>query len=113
MEFELEDGLVFPRPNAATLDAQLRILAPDSRNSFAILTLSDGDYMQTACEGDGYVIERQSQDPVHHFRAVRPAGGTLFTIDEVIAAFAAFAYEPAHPLFLVWESMDDELGISS
>ncbi|MES2059207.1 MAG: hypothetical protein V4564_24920 [Pseudomonadota bacterium] len=113
MEFELEDGQIFVQPNHATLDHWLRMLAPGTANSFAILTLADGDFIQTAVEADAFVIECRTQNPQHHYRAVASGNITLFTVEQVVEAFVAFGYAiPNHPDFFTWANMDSEVGLA-
>ena len=113
MELELEDGQVFVSPNRATLEGWLQRLSPDGDNTFAILTASNGDFIQTACEGDAFVLEKRTQDPQHHYRGVRHEGKAAhFTAAETAVAFHAFAYEnPPTPDFLLWQNIDEEVGL--
>lgn len=117
MELFLENGLTWNRPDRETLARALRSLARESGNGFAIFDLhglANPEYIQTMCEGGGFIIERREHDPVHHFRAVRAgtAGDQLFSVEEVITAFHDFAYsQERFPAFLRWENMDEELGL--
>lgn len=117
MEFSLENGLVWDRPDREVLECALRTLAPWSGNSFAILDLygsASPQFIQTACESDGFIIERREYEPAHHFRAIRAGtkGDQIFSVGEVITAFYDFAYsaEPTPP-FIRWENMDSEVGL--
>ncbi len=124
MEFQLEDGTVFPSPNRATLEHWLATLAPGTANTFAVLdvygAVTGPEYIQVACEGDGFIIEKRQGDPPHHFRAVRKksgwqlfgGGGNTFSNGEAIKAVCAFAFdEPRTPHFIEWQNIDAEVGL--
>lgn len=112
MELECEDGQVFVKPNRATLDHWLRTLAPGTGNSFAILTMSNGDFIQTACESAQFVIECRRQEPLHHYRGLGLDGSALFDIASVVEAFVSFGWNhPDTPDFLHWQNIDTEVGL--
>lgn len=112
MEFELEDGQVFVTPNRATLDHWLRRLAPGSGNTFAILTMANGDYIQTACDDKRFIIECRRQDPLHHYSGINADGSTTFDIAAVVEAFVAFGWShPDTPAFLNWQNIDAQVGL--
>ena len=126
MEFQLEDGTVFPSPNRATLEHWLKTLAPGTANTFAVLdiygAIAGPAFIQVACEGGGYVIEKREGNPPHHFRAFRKktgwkllgcgGGGRIFSNSEAIKAVCAFAFgEPITPDFIEWQNMDAEVGL--
>ena len=117
MEFSLQNGLVWERPSREVLETALRTLAPGSDNTFAVFDLYGSvspEFIQTACEADGFIIERREQEPAHHFRAIRlgTVGDRIFSVEEVIAAFHDFAYaDDRTPAFIRWENMDSEVGL--
>lgn len=117
MEFSLENGLVWERPSREVLETALRTLAPDSDNTFAVFDLyglASPEFIQTACEADGFIIERREQEPAHHFRAIRvgTVGDRIFSVAEVTTAFHDFAYaDDRTPAFIRWENMDSEVGL--
>ncbi|WP_073975630.1 hypothetical protein [Erythrobacter donghaensis] len=117
MEFSVENGFVWNRPDRETLSAGLRTLAPGSDNTFAIFDLyglASPEFIQTACDADGFIIERREQEPAHHFRAIRAGtvGDRVFSVEEVITAFHDFAYgDDRTPAFIRWENMDSEVGL--
>lgn len=117
MEFSLENGLVWERPSQEILETALRTLAPGSDNTFAVFDLYGSfspEFIQAACEADGFIIERREQEPAHHFRAIRvgTVGDRIFSVEEVITAFHNFAYADARtPAFIRWENMDGEVGL--
>lgn len=127
MEFQLEDGTVFPSPNLATLEHWLRTLAPETANTFAVLdnygAITGPEFIQIACSGDGFVIEKREGQPPHHYRAVRKksgwklfgggAGAEIFSQDEAVEAVCAFAFgDPRTPHFVEWHNMDGEVGLT-
>jgi hypothetical protein len=112
LDLELEDRQVFVRPNRATIDGWLRSLAVNGPNSFAALVQGCGDYIQTATRGTRFVIEQRTQQPLHHYRAIRTADSSdLFEIEEVVEAFEEYAFSINTPSSFTWELMDAEVGI--
>jgi hypothetical protein len=126
MEFQLEDGTVFPSPNRATVEHWLQQLAPNTANTFAVLdiygAITGPEYIQVACDGSGFVIEKREGEPPHHYRAVRETSGwsllgrksgdPIFSMDEAIEAVCAFGFgEVRTPNFIRWQNMDSEVGL--
>ena len=81
---------------------------------FAILHSADQTYIQSAPLDGGFLLEKREGDHSRHFQAVRrsaiPAisgeSGSVFTRDEIEAAFLAYASGGEMPQFLEWERMD-------
>ena len=114
--------------SVADLPETLRLVDGRS-NSFAILELENGHYIQTALRDDGYVIEKQLGSLAEHFSAFDPerAGPTelkrpfwqrllggaskameeqhTFALEDVVACFSAFMGEGEQPAQIAWRAM--------
>jgi hypothetical protein len=132
MQLEIDSGIVAGPVDAAAFEQTLDRLAWDSDVTFAILTAIGGDFIQTAARERGFLLERRTSSPEHHFRALRTDvsaaepkkrpwwsifGRTedprrLFSREEVGAAFAGFAAGSPDPAFLEWENIDAEMGLA-
>lgn len=80
---------------------------------FVILELGSETYIQTASRDGGYAIEMREGDNQRHFQAVRRSSASaaavganvIFTLEEVLAAFMAYASEGPMPHFLMRERL--------
>jgi hypothetical protein len=79
-EFDL-DGPVTPQD----LKRAILGLREEMENPFAILSSSDGTYLQTLCTVDGFSLEYQLVNPSSHYETVE-----FLTAEEVLAAFEAY-----------------------
>lgn len=77
------DGARTPDPDPAQIAAAVRAL--DIDNWFVILELDDDTFLQVAVKPDWYALERRSGGDETHL------GVEIRTIDEVVAAFQAYA----------------------
>lgn len=69
-----------------------------------ILEASPQDYIQTAWADGGFILERREGGADRHFRAETPDGSVTITVEEVLAAFVAYAEERAMPSSLIWKA---------
>jgi hypothetical protein len=133
MRLELESGVLPGSVDVPAVEQALGQLAPDTDVTFAILTADNGDFIQTACHEQAFLLERQTSSPEHHFRGLRadlPAAEpkkrhwwsffteavdprTLFSRQQVVGAFSAFATGAADPAFLEWRNIDAEIWLPS
>jgi hypothetical protein len=133
MRLELESGVLPGSVDVPAVEQALGQLAPDTDVTFAIFTADNGDFIQTACHEQGFLLERRTLSPEHHFRALRvdlPAAEPrkrrwwsffteavdprmLFSRQEAVGAFSAFATGAADPTFLEWRDIDAEMGLPS
>ena len=80
---------------------------------FLIVEAGPQDYLQTACNNDGYILEVRKGGPGEHYRAFRneraisgrAKANDTFTYDEVLAAMERYAFGDALPSFLRFEPM--------
>jgi hypothetical protein len=80
---------------------------------FVILSSAEESYIQTAARDGGYMIETREGSHLRHYRAIRQeplslstdGSSSLFTFEEVLATFMAYASEEPTPKFLRWERM--------
>ena len=85
MRFEVEGAAPIDDPTAAQIDQGLRALSLPDR-TFAILSLTDSDYMQTSPEDEGsFLLEYQDGSPDEHFRVPEPVA-----LEGVVGAFQSF-----------------------
>lgn len=128
MKLTLEHEGVVDFRTAADLPETLRLVDGRS-NTFAILELENGHYIQTAYRDDGYVIEKQLGSLAEHFSAFdqewaspaepkrpfwqRLLGGAgrateeqhTFALEDVVACFSAFMGEGEEPAQIAWRAM--------
>ena len=98
---------------AVTPDAIHDALLNVGSGDLVILASDAETYIQTASRDCGYILEMREGDHQHHFKAERrgavPASvagsSSVFTFEEVLAAFLAYGSEAAMPSFLIWEPM--------
>lgn len=76
-------------------------------DEFAILAAGEETYIQSAFGDGGFVLERRDGGDAAHFRAVRAddPSEVIFTFDEVVEAFTAWAEEAPAPDWMAWEPM--------
>lgn len=74
-------------PDATDIEQLIPGIRPTDDNPFAILSTSDGTYMQTLRTEDGYVLEHQLVNTSSHYETPEPASA-----DEVVAAMVAYAF---------------------
>ena len=91
MRLELEDGTVFDQPTAEVIEQALRGLHGSSStfrsNSYAILSRTDGAFIQVAGDAtEGFGIEYREGPDGEQFTG---ADGASF--EEAVAAFQAYA----------------------
>lgn len=100
------DCMEGPVTQEAVQSALMRV----GNGDFMVIEAGPHDYIQTACEGDTYVLEVRKGGPDAHFRAVRndptrSATDASFTHDEVSAAMASHVSGAALPAFIRLEPM--------
>jgi hypothetical protein len=79
------DGSQTPDPTPDQIAAAVRALTID--NWFVILEHADDTFLQVAVKADDYALERRAGGDETH------EGTSVGTIDEVVAAFQAYARE--------------------
>jgi hypothetical protein len=76
----------------------------DMKTEFAILTLEDQSFMQTAGGTSGMVLEYQDNETGEHFTA----SGEKLTAEDVIAAFESFATgDGAYKQAADWQPLEE------
>jgi hypothetical protein len=87
MNLETEHGGRIQNPSIQQVMQALQDLNPDG-NSFAILSRSETDYIQTSVSSErGFVLEYREEEPGGHFRADDPSIG----LPEIQEAFLAWS----------------------
>lgn len=125
MQITIESGLVGQIECLADIEDFLD-LVDGKASTFAILEADNGHFMQTAIQGDGFVLEKQLGGLNQHFEAVpaaavesspdtRPFWKRLlspaplpsgpFQLDQIKAHFASFAGLAEAPADVTWEKM--------
>lgn len=97
----------------ATLDNIREALLGIGLGGFAVLASASEIYLQTAWQDGGFIIEMRDGDEARHFRAARSdrpvrskdQSRLLFTFEEVLAVFIAYASETPMPASVAWEPM--------
>jgi len=69
---------------------------------FAILAGAPERYLQAACTGAGWIVEKREGDALRHFGAVGADGSKTFDFDQMLAAFLAYACETPMPQGIHW-----------
>jgi hypothetical protein len=101
------------REGPVTPDAIHDALVGLGTRDFVILASGPETYIQSASHDGGYVLEMRKGDELKHFQAVRRTGARaaacapeiVFTFEEALEAFLAYAAEAPMPRFLSWERM--------
>jgi hypothetical protein len=99
--------------NPATTDSIYDTLLGTGAGDFVVLALDAENYIQTASQGGGYILEMREGNHQRHYRAARRGmasssdanSGYIFTFKEVQAAFMAYSSDAPMPGFLGWEIM--------
>lgn len=99
--------------NPATTDSIYDTLLGTGAGDFVVLALDSENYIQTASQGGGYILEMREGDHQRHYRAARRGttsalngnSGYIFTFKEVLAAFMAYGSDAPMPGFVGWEPM--------
>lgn len=122
MRLQLENGFEGEVTGIAALTSALRSLDTNS-NTFAILSDGTDRFIQTAREGNGFIVERRDGDYLAHFCAARPGspprlekqsflmpradlGQDRFTLDEVTDLFVSY-WKATQPVTAVdWTPME-------
>ncbi len=87
LRLTLENWRIIDNPTANEIGAALASLNTEG-NSFAVLEVTDGTYIQTALQSDGdYIVEYQDGSPDRHYQAV------CRDIARISAAFQAYAVD--------------------
>jgi len=97
----------------ATSDSIHDSLLAAGAGDFVVLALDPENYIQTASQGDGYILEMREGNHQRHYRAARRGtarsydgnSAYIFTYKEVLAAFMAYSSDAPMPGFLGWEPM--------
>ena len=82
--------------------------------NFVILETGPEDYLQTIGERGGYVIEKREGDALSHFGGIHTDRieqgakmvGHLFSFEEVLPVFLAYASGDEAPAYVRWELID-------
>lgn len=82
-------------------------------HGFAVLASAPEVYLQAAWRDGGFIIEMRDGDEASHFRAARSGrplhakdrSRLIFTFEEVLAVFLAYASETPMPASVAWEAM--------
>lgn len=112
MQIELSDGRKGSVSNGAELVTWLDALSQGTCD-FAVLARGPEHYVQTAFEGDGYIVEKREGGEDRHYEAVRtrpPVTGTLakptrFTLDDVQLIFEDYLAGRDSAAFVQWRRM--------
>ena len=100
------------RESAATSDGIHQALLGSGRGDVVILAAAPESYIQTVWSDAGFILEKREGDRLHHFRASRrgsatfpPASASVFTFEETLSAFMAYASGAPAPGFVKWEPL--------
>lgn len=99
------------RQGPVTPDEIHEALLGIGEGDFVILASASETYIQTAFRDGGYIIEKRDGDDQRHFRALRRAvpasagSDPLFSFEEVLTTFLAYASDAAMPPCVIWEPM--------
>lgn len=88
--------------SAADLHDALSGTGPDD---VLILESAPQDYIQTAWNDGGFVLERREGGADRHFRAEGLDGGVTVGFEDALAAFTAYAEDGAMPSHLTWKAL--------
>jgi hypothetical protein len=90
------DGPATPQ----ALERALMGLREEMENPFAILSSSEGTYLQTICTVDGFSLEYQLVNPSSHYESVE-----FLTAKQVVAAFNSYMLGDNNWLNQPWQKM--------
>lgn len=100
------------RESAATSTDIHQALLGSGPGDVVILSAAPESYIQTAWSDGGFILEKREGDRLHHFRATRRVSSTfppvpvaVFTFEEALSAFMAYASGAPAPGFLKWEPL--------